>query len=154
MPFVDPTDDIAARLTDGGRNAVARSILPGEGYTFTLSGFQVGRAGYQQINPVKVEAVTPSDTALTDPVFPVSGIQPFVSIETIIAPNVVAPVCRIDPSDLDANYGLGELGIFATVLTSNTPSEVGQDFLFALAHFPLLSKTPSHTLVWRVIIAL
>lgn len=154
MPFIEPTDGVAATLTDEGRAAVARSVLPAENFTFVLSGFKVGRAGYVDANPVKTEAVNAADTDLADPVFPASGLAPFETIETIIAPNVVAPVCRLSVGDTNADYGLGELGIFATILQSATPGEIGTDFLFALAHFPLISKTPNHTLVWRVVITL
>ena len=53
------------------------------------------------------------------------------------------------------SFGLGELGIFATYLQDTvTPANIGDDFLFAVAHFPLVSKSPDHALVWRVVIAL
>ena len=150
MPFVTPTDEIVATLTDVGRANIARSLLPAEGLSFVLTTFKVGRGGYLDANPVKVLLVDPAATDLIDPVFTGN----FQSIETIIAPNVVAPICRLDVGDTAADFGLGELGIYATVLASNDSGEIGTSFLFALAHFPLLAKTPSHTLVWRVIIAL
>jgi hypothetical protein len=120
--------------------------------SFELSSFQVGRGGYQTANPVKVEVLDASVTALTDPV---GNKRSFVTIEQPVGLNVAAPVCRLDVGDTDADYGLGELGIYATYLAHDiTPSLIGTDFLFALAHFPLISKTPGHVLVWRVMIAL
>lgn len=152
MPFTDPTSDVAALLTNLGRSETARSIL-GE-VSFHLSAWQVGRGGYQDTNPVKYELPDPADTSLIDPVPDASSRRSFISIEQPIGPNVVAPVCRLDPGDTDVEYGLGELGIFATYDRDIvTPANVGTDFLYAIAHFPLISKTPNHTLVWRVIIA-
>jgi hypothetical protein len=150
MPFVEPTSNLTARLTDEGRDRLARLIL-GE-VAFELAGFQVGRGGYLQTNPVKTVPIDPALTALIDPVGP---LRSFVTIEQPVGTNVAAPVCRLDTGDVDSEFGLGELGVFATYLVHDTqPGLVGTDFLFATAHFPLLAKTPSHTFVWRVLIAL
>jgi len=162
MSYTSPTDDITAQLTDGGRNAFARSIVPAEGFSFKLIGFTLGRGGYQTANPVKIDPIVPSNTNLTDPIFPTTydpdhisfTVHDFESIETIIAPEVAAPICRLSTTDFGADYGLGELGIWAEIVRSVTSSEIGDKFLFAISHFPLLSKTQSHTLVWRVIFAL
>ena len=153
MAFTDPAGSIVAALTDRARDELARLVL-GE-VSIQLSSFQVGRGGYQPGNPVQVQTLDPSDTALQDPVPGGADRRDFVVIEQPIGPNVVAPVCRLDPGDSDVEYGLGELGIFATYLRDDTtPANVGTDFLFALAHFPIISKTPTHAVVWRVIIAL
>jgi hypothetical protein len=53
MAFVESTSDVTARLTNGGRDALASLVL-GE-VAFALSSFRVGRGGYVSINPVKVE---------------------------------------------------------------------------------------------------
>ena len=150
MAFVDPTSDVTARITDAGRAALSSLIL-GE-VAFELSSFRVGRGGYVSINPVKVDPVDATLAALLDPV---GSSKSFVTIENPVGPNVVAPVCRLGLTDTDVGYGLGELGIYATYLVNDTsPDLIGDEFLFAVAHFPLISKTPSHTLVWRVLIAL
>lgn len=153
MAFVDPTSPIEAQLTDQGRNELGRLLL-GE-VSLQLTSFQVGRGGYDVANPVRTVPIMGSDTALTDPVPGGTDRRAFVTIENPIGPNVVAPICRLNPSTPDVEFGLGELGIFCTYLRDDvTPGNVGSDFLFALSHFPLLSKTPTHTLVWRVMIAL
>jgi len=150
MAFVEPTSDLTARLTNEGRDALASLVLGG--VAIVLANFQVGRGGYQAANPVKVDGINPAVTTLIDPV---GSRKQFVTIEQPVGDNVAAPVCRLSTTDTDVEYGLGELGIFATYLVNDTtPSLVGTDFLFAVAHFPLISKTPSHTLVWRVLIAL
>lgn len=153
MPFIETTDDITAVLTAQGRDEMARLVL-GES-SFNLAFFQVGRGGYTDVNPVKIDPVVITDTALIDPVPDASTERPFVIIEQPIGPNVAAPICRLDPGDTTAEYGLGELGIFATYQRDEiTPANVGTSFMFAVSHFPIVSKTPTHTLVWRVIIAL
>jgi hypothetical protein len=120
--------------------------------SFELANFQVGRGGYVASNPVKADPIDPALTALLDPV---GAIKDFVTIEQPVGPNVAAPVCRLSTTDTDVEYGLGELGVYARYLFHDTiPALVGTTFLFAVAHFPLISKTPSHTFVWRVMIAL
>ena len=152
MAFTDPTGSVIAVLTEQGRDELARMIL-GES-SFQLTAFQVGRGGYNAANPVQVASMDITNTALTDPVPNANDRRDFVAIETPVG-NTVAPICRLDPGDTDVEFGLGELGLFATYLRDDiTPANVGTDFLFAIAHFPLVSKTPTHTLVWRVIIAL
>ena len=150
MAFVDPTEDVTAQLTDGGRDALA-SLTLGE-VAIQLDHFRVGRGGYNASNPVEVVAINPALTALIDPV---GAEKSFVSIEQPIGTNVAAPVCRLSLTDTDTEYGLGELGIYSTYLANDaSPGLIGTDFLFAVAHFPLISKTPSHVLVWRVLIVL
>lgn len=150
MPFIESTSDVEARLTNQGRDNLASLVL-GE-MAFELSSFQVGRGGYVLANPVKVDPIDPALTALIDPV---GTRRSFVSVEQPIGDNVVAPVCRLPVNDTDVEFGLGELGIYATYLVHDTqPALVGTEFLFAVSHFPLVGKTPSHTFVWRVLIAL
>lgn len=150
MPFIEPASDLSARLTNEGRDALANMIL-GE-LAFELADFQVGRGGYLTVNPVKTEAIDPALTALLDPV---GTHRDFVTIEQPVGPNVAAPVCRLGTGDVDVEYGLGELGVFARYLQHDLqPALIGTLFLFAVAHFPIVSKTASHTLVWRVLITL
>lgn len=73
MPFLDTTDSVIAELTDIGRNALTRSIL-GE-ITFVIDSFAVGREGYDDANPVKVDPINAADVALTDRVFPAVGVD-------------------------------------------------------------------------------
>lgn len=153
MSFTEPTDNITAVLTAAGRNEMARLLL-GE-VSFRLTAFQVGRGGYKDSNPVRIEPININDTSLIDPVPDASDRRDFVVIEQPISDGTVAPVCRLDPGETDVEYGLGELAIFATYLRDDiTPANEGTDFIFALSHFPLVCKTPTHTLVWRVIIVL
>lgn len=115
MPFVPPTQTIQSVLTDQARDLFARSVL-GQ-LSFQLSGFKVGRGGYDDVLPVHITPVIAADTALIDPVFPLVGVQPFAAIEEPF-PNVTAAVCRLGRSD--ALFGLGEVGIYARITRTGT----------------------------------
>jgi len=150
MPYLNPTDELTARITNPGRGAFAAMLLGEVG--FNLTSFQVGRGGYLTADPVRVEPIDPNATSL---IAPIGTNLPFTTIEQPIGPNIAAPICRIESGVTGYEYGLGELGIFATWLMHQTsPSLVGTEWLFAIAHFPLLGKTANHTFVWRVMIAL
>ena len=151
-PYLDPTSSISAAITNQGRELIAKSVLGL--LSFQLIGFKVGQDGYDYVTPKPTNAIpiNPANTDLLSPVFPIAGYEPFVTIETPF-PNVVAPVCRLNFSD--ANFGLGELGIWANVVSSSDGAyPVSTKVMFALAHFPLLSKTNRHNFVFRVIIGL
>lgn len=116
MPFTSATQTIQSVLTDQGRDLLARSLL-GQ-LSFQLSGFKAGRAGYQMGNPVWVVPPSSSDVDLTDPIFPIgTGVAPLVTIEQPYT-NVVAAVCRLNRND--AQYGLGEIGLFVRVVRTGT----------------------------------
>lgn len=170
MPFTSTTHTIQSVLTDQGRDLLARAQL-GQ-LSFSFSGFQVGRGGYNEQVPVWIEPPDPGVTVLADPVHPIGGAG-VAALTTVEAPypNVVSPVCRVGRTD--ALYGIGEIGLFVrvvwmpgvevqgTVMNPEAPLSdaaafytVGQDYLFGLAHTPLLSKTDKTVLVFRFIVAL
>lgn len=165
MAYVQPTDTILSTLTTQGRDLLARATL-GQ-VSFHFSGYKVGRKGYQDgttypdgvsyaLNPVKVVPPQEGSTDLIDAVYPLptTTIAPFTTIERP-AFNVVAPVARIPRTD--CLYGLGEIGIWVHIDRAIAPATAtyaaGSDYLFALAHFPLMSKTDKHVFVLRLVVA-
>jgi hypothetical protein len=68
MAFTDSPDSIYAVLTDLGRHSLARVALGEIG--IKISGFSVGREGYQMANPVKIDPINTALTDLVDHVFP------------------------------------------------------------------------------------
>jgi hypothetical protein len=148
MPFTDPCDGSIAQLTNAARAIYARMQL-GE-IAFYWLGFNVGRYGYLDINPVKVAVIDPALTALVDTIYPTA--PTLKSFEILEKPNekAISLVCRLATSE--ANYGLGELGIWAKINWSSVPAEIDTDVLMAVAHVPLQSKNHRHTYVHRVII--
>ena len=150
MAYTDTPDSSIARLTEGGRTYLARSIY-GE-ISFKLIGFDVGHAGYVDANPVKVLPVMPANTTLGVKYFPdaTTGIEPFVGIERP-HPKTLVLNCRLDHSDPSNIGAIGEVGIWGEVLMSDVPSEIGTKFLFAIAHFPILTKNLQNVFVFRIL---
>lgn len=169
--FTAATQTIQSVLTDQGRDLLARSLLGQVSLKF--SGFQAGRDGYQGGQPVWIIPPDSTDTQLSDPIHPLGG-SGVASLLTIEAPfdNVVSPVCRLGRDE--ALYGIGEVGLFVRVIWMPDPAAtyegtvldpaaplspaasiytVGQDYLFALAHMPLMSKTDKTVMVFRFVIA-
>jgi hypothetical protein len=149
MPFTDTPDNIVATITDAGRNALARAAA-GE-IAFMANLFAVGRGGYDMSNPVHVTAIDPGNTSLIDQFFPTSpSLQPITDWERPY-PSTLVMNCRL--ASTDAVAGLGEIGIWGTILSSpSNPPEVGTTFLMAVGHFPLSTKTLRQVVVYRVII--
>lgn len=147
-PFVDTPDPIIASLSDEGRTSFARVIL-GE-ISFIVKGFAVGRDGYDMTNPVKIIPIDGSLTGLIDQFFPTVGtIKAYEAIENPTEKTVVVS-CRL-ASD-EAVSGLGEVGLWAEIVHSAvSPAEVGTEFLMAVAHFGLQTKTLRQAVVYRFI---
>ena len=142
MAITDPSGNIEAFLTDLARQYIARAVN-GE-LVYKLESFYCGRGGYNPTDPFSgVLPVNTADVALADQVYPTAST--YASYESIEQPTMTSLVvnCRLPstPSPSNADYGLGEIGVWARILTSNVPSEIGQLFLYALAHFPARGKT-------------
>lgn len=149
MPYTDTPDPVIATLTDIGRTNFAR-VITGE-ISFKLKGFAVGRGGYLDPNPVHITPITTSSTTLIDHFFPTAGgIKSFELLE-FPTPKTIVANCRLASSEAVA--GLGELGIWSEIIYSSvSPVEVGTEYLMAVAHFPLVTKTTRQAIVYRAII--
>lgn len=136
-------------VTDAGRAALAR--IPVDGLRFNTFEFQIGRGGYDAEDPMIVVTPDPSDTALLDPIWPAA--DEYAPVTRIDRPTIggVAFLCRVEADE--ALVGIGEIGVFATITASpSNPGEVGDRFLFAIAHRPLLGKAPSDSVGFYVTI--
>lgn len=151
MPFLDTPDPITASLTDLGRINFARAAL-GE-ISFQVSSFAVGREGYNDLNPVKIDPINPSLNTLEDHFFPpANNLKNLESIEKPTPKTIVAN-CRL--ADTEAVSGLGEIGLWAEIVNStSSPAEIGTKFLLAVAHYPIVTKTLRQVIVYRIIIQL
>lgn len=148
MAYTDSPDSSQAKITDIGRSYFARSIL-GD-VSFKVIGFTVGHSGYVDSNPVKILPINTADTDLQSPYYPISGQKPFETIERP-EPKTLVLNCRLEHSN-SANVGaIGELGIWAEVLYSTIPSEIGEKFLFSISHNPILVKNVQNVFVYRII---
>lgn len=155
MSLSDPSGDISAQLTSKARELIARATL-GE-VVFIVRGFGLGRSGYNPSNVVEALPTDPETTELADKVFPTSSpldYEEFVSTES---PSNTVRVynCRVEanPNPGNADYALGEIGLYAEVLKSTDPAEVGEVFLYAVSHFPVVCKTRRDTLLRRVVVS-
>jgi hypothetical protein len=89
--------------------------------------------------------------ALESAQFPASApvdLEDFLDIERPSS-DAVSLVCRV-PQNV-GNVGFGEIGIYADILDSVNPSEIGQRVLYAVGHFPIVAKNTKSVLVMRVI---
>ena len=138
---------VVAVVTDIARQFMARSIT--DGTAFRIVEFAVGTSGYDPSNPLTAVAVDPAATALQAEVFRDAIDQ----VETATLDGTAKSfVGRIARDELQA--GIGEIGIFAEILSSPFPFEVGTKFLFAIAHQPLNVKTDRHVASYRIVVAL
>lgn len=151
MPFDLAPDASEARITDIGRNLMARSAM--QDVSFKLVGFDVGHGGYSDTNPVLVEPIDTGASTLIQKFFPPSGHEGFVNVERP-HPDTLVLNCRLGHSE-PANIGaIGELGIWAEIIESSVPSEIGTKLLFAIAHFPIMVKNLQNVFVMRILIQL
>lgn len=152
MAITDPTQEIQAFVTDQARQFIAKATVGGVVYRYV--GFSVGRGGFDPSNPIEIVPIDTSLPALLDQVYPdITGTSDFQSID---APYLSTQVlsCRL-PNTLspsNADYALGEIGIWAQIIQSNDVLEVGTNFLFAVAHFPIRAKTRKDAWLFRVTI--
>lgn len=138
---------VSATVTNLAREYLARSVV--DGTSFKITEYAVGTSGYDVGNPLSATLVDPNATSLTSEVYR----DTIDLVETATLDGTAKSfVGRISRDELAA--GIGEIALFAEILSSPFPSEVGTKFMFAVAHQPLNVKTSSHVVSYRVIIAL
>lgn len=154
MAITDPSDTVQAQTTNYYRQLEARA--PIGDVVFQAVGFSVGRGGYNPADPVHIVPVDPTATALMDQVYPApTGFASFQEIDTPGDASVVVYNCRLPatPVASNADYGLGEIGIWGQVLQSKSnPLEVGTYFLIAIGHMPIRAKTNRDVILFRVVV--
>lgn len=138
---------VVAVVTDLARQYMARSIT--DGTSFRITEFAVGTSGYDPSNPLSAVSVDPLSTSLISEVFRDTVDQ--VESATLDGTSK-SFVCRIGATELSA--GIGEVALFAEILDSPFPLEVGTVFMFAVAHQPLNVKTDRHVVSHRIVITL
>jgi len=152
MAITDQSDSIQASVTDLARMYLAR-VLIGQ-MSYQVVGFSSGRGGYNPADPVHVVPINTAQQTLIDQVYPAP--TGYTALQSIDEPSTTSRCynCRMPNSVVPsaADYGLGEVGVWAQVLTSNVPAEVGSIFLFAVGHLPIRAKTNRDTFLWRVVV--
>lgn len=153
MAITDHSDDVQAFMTDQARTYFAR-MLSGE-LSYQTVGFSVGRGGYNPTDPVHILPVDTTTTALSDQVYPdTTGYVGFSEVDKVAISSLVFN-CRLPATQIQSNadYGLGEIGIWGKILTSTAnPSEIGTVFLYAIGHMPIRCKTRRDVMLMRVVV--
>jgi len=91
------------------------------------------------------------NTTLQNAVFPATApvdVNNFLDFE-FPTPQTVSLVCRAGQSE--ANFGLGEIGIYVDIIDSANPLEIGERVLYAIGHFPIVAKNSKSVFLTRVI---
>ncbi|MDD5670387.1 MAG: hypothetical protein PHN49_01980 [Candidatus Omnitrophica bacterium] len=133
-PAAGPAGAIDLQLTNAATALMIRANLDGTLYAVTE--FAVGTGGYDPTAPGTVVAVNPADVALTTQVWrgPVTHVQ----YQAPTPPWSVQYWCRLPQGQ--AIQGIGEVGLYAEILWSPFPWEIGMTFLWAKQHMPLQAR--------------
>ncbi len=155
MALTDPAGSIQTKVTDRTRELIARSYLGN--VSFVTVGFAVGRGGYDPSDPVQSLPVNGADVELSDKVYPTAAPLDYAPCEAPESPvfNVRVYNCRLaaNPLPSNADYGLGELGLYGQIIKSDNPSEIGEVFLMAIGHFPIKVKTNRDVFLLRAVVS-
>jgi hypothetical protein len=152
MAITDQSDSIQASMTDLARQYIARMLLGP--FSFSVVGFSSGRGGFNPVDPVHLVPLDTSLQTLLDQVYP--NVTGYTALQSVDSPSDTCRVynCRMPntPAPSNADYGLGEVAVWAQVLTSDVPAEVGTIFMMAVGHLPIRAKTNRDTFLWRVVV--
>jgi hypothetical protein len=152
MSFTNITSPANSVLTDKCSTENTRAIAGDT--SFKLKGWNAGRDGYDMGDPTQPLSVTTTDTNLIDPIYPSStpgDHTTFLGFEHPDSTTLVV-VCRIDRSD--CSYALGEIGIWFETVDDVVPGNIGDIWLGAISHFPIICKTTDTVLVFKITIPL
>lgn len=150
--YVPTSDEITVVTTDGS-SLIARQTI-GD-LAFVPVTFAIGEGGYDPYTPQLAIAPDPTATALENEMYR-------SPIENFQAPtnSSLSTACRIPPN-AGLHIAMGELGIFVqlTVVNNSAPLagrsatlHVGDQFLFAISHFPMRCLTPAQTDLHRTVV--
>lgn len=144
LPSGGIVTDVEARVTIQARQMVARSII--DGTSFKIVEMAVGSGGYDVGDATQAILIDPTVTALDNEIFR----KPIDQIEFPTSLASRSFVCRFSADSFAG--GVGELGLYAEILSSPNVAEIGTKFLFAIAHMGLTTKTNHHATSYRIII--
>lgn len=125
-------DALVSSLTNRAMIMLNRA-LAGDGTTLRITEFSVGCGGFYPYCPQRVR--------------PINYWAPFLEQEIYKAPvdyvdyGIDNAICYCQVPRDEAVGALGELGLWAEIVTSPLLFEIGTSFLFYVQHFPLRCKT-------------
>lgn len=119
------------RLTNKANIMLARALL--DNTTFHIRRFSVGCGGFQEYEPTRIKSINPLMPFLENEIY--CGDIAYINYDVSTC---VTYYCRIPRGE--ATACLGELGLWAKIMSSPFPFEIGTEFLFAVQHFPMCAK--------------
>jgi len=139
--------EIDAEVTSRARYLVARGSMDGTGIHAVK--FSIGLGGYDPFDYKTAVPVNPDSTNLDFPL-PFSTPDGLKAVTEYEQPNQLSGCTYCVVSAAEGNDLLGEVGIWAEIVYSPFTHEVGDVFLAAIAHFPLIAKNSSMQYAFRV----
>ncbi len=123
------------QLTDAATvTYLPRSLV--DGTIFAVTQFSVGTDGYDPTAPYLISAVATADTTLAAEIYRAN--ISWLEYDGLSTPWTVDYWCRV-PREV-AKGGIGEMGLWAEILWSPIPAEIGTYFLYALVHHPCQTR--------------
>jgi len=139
--------DIDAEITTKARDLIARGRTDGTGIKTTQ--FSIGTGGYNPFDFTRAVPVNPdsSDLDFPLPFATPNGRKPITEYEH---PNQKSGCTYCVVEKTEGNALLGEVGVWAEIVYSPYTHELGDVFLAAISHFPLVGKNSSMRYAFRV----
>ncbi len=112
-----------------------------DGTMYAVRDFAIGTGGFNPAAPATVVPVNTADVALVNELY--RGRIERITYDTTnypVNPQEVTYWCRV-PKDVAIDT-IGEIGLFAQIIWSPIPAEIGSWFMFALAHIPCQCRHP------------
>jgi hypothetical protein len=133
-------DQAIQALTQKAIAMFARAAL--DGTRFRIHEFSVGCGGFYPECPQRVRPINPLSPFLESEVYRAE--IAYMSYDDTKA----VYYCRV-PRD-EAVAGLGEIGLWAEIIQSPLPFEIGTWFLHTVQHFPVITKVHSMVETFRI----
>jgi hypothetical protein len=120
-----------------------------DGTLYAVRDFAVGAGGFDPLVPTTVTPINTADTALAAEHYR-ARVQRITYDTTNypVDPWEVTYWCRVPRNE--AVIALGEVGLFAEIIWSPIPAEIGTWFMFALAHMPCQCRHPNTVHLYRL----
>lgn len=135
--------EVNAKTTSLGRYLMARGSV--DGTSVRAVEFAVGRGGYDTFDYTIATPVNSEARFLEDPVLSSEPINQY----EFPNPECACYYCILEIGE--ANYALGEIGVWAEIQNSPIGPENGTKFLYAIGHFPLKAKNSDMRMALRVV---